>query len=260
MNNVSSDVPQSATGNAEGDIDIAVYDRFFEGSASGTCVEIGAARPDWLSIGALFRGKGWDVVSVEPNPAFAQLHRERGHTVLQYACGNEDADDVDFSVVDSHDVDYRDGKVSFESWSSLAIKDEFAELKSDLNIRKIKVKVRRLDTLLETYRPDWSSIDLLAVDVEGWELEVLSGLDFKKYRPAVLIVENLFYSENYRRFLRERGYRLWKLDAPNEVYVRADLVQFPETLASATSIGVKTLVGRMRGRLARLKRRILPRR
>ena len=206
-------------GNAEGQIDRIVFDRFFAEQTTGMCIEIGAARPDWLSIGALFRSKGWDVIAIEPNPAFAEMHRQRGHTVLQFACGDHDQDNVDFSVVDSHNVAYRDGTVTFESWSSLSIKADYAELNSDLSITKIKVNMRRLDSLLAQYRPLLKTIDLITADVEGWELDVLRGLDFSKYAPRVLIIENLFHKAEYRQFMRERAYTLWRCAPPNDVYV-----------------------------------------
>jgi FkbM family methyltransferase len=243
-------------GNAEGDIDRVVRDRFFSDQPKGTCIEIGAARPDWLSIGALFRASGWDVIAVEPNPTFAEMHRQRGHTVLQYACGDRDEDDVDFSIVDSHKHEYRGGEVTFESWSSLSIKSDYAELNPNLSIEKIKVKLRRLDTLLQTYRPTLKTIDLITADVEGWELDVLAGLDFGKYSPRVLIIENLFYKEVYRQFMGERGYVLWKCVAPNDVYVRkAELSTF-ERVMSGISAGAATKVLRTRALLGRIKRRI----
>ena len=34
-------------------------------------------------------------------------------------------------------------------------------------------------------------IDVLSIDVEGYELKVLKGLNFEKYRPDVIIVEYL---------------------------------------------------------------------
>jgi Methyltransferase FkbM domain len=75
-------------------------------------------------------------------------------------------------------------------------------------VRRIKVKVRRLDTILAEHAPDVSRLDLVSVDVEGWELEVLDGLSFERYRPKVLIVENLFAEAGYRQALAERGYAL----------------------------------------------------
>jgi hypothetical protein len=79
-----------------------------------------------------------------------------------------------------------------------------------------------LDTLLARHAPEVRRIDLLVVDVEGWELEVLRGLDFRRYRPRVLIIENLFHDPAYRDFMQARGYELWRELAPNEVYVRRE--------------------------------------
>lgn len=245
-------------GNAEGHIDQIVFGRFFASQGAGTCIEIGAARPDWLSIGALFRSKGWDVIAVEPNPTFADMHRSRGHTILQFACGDHDQDDVDFSVVDSHKVNYRDGAVTFESWSSLSIKDDYAELNPDLSITKIKVKLRRLDSLLAEYRPALREVDLIAVDVEGWELNVLEGLDFSRYSPRVVIIENLFHKTEYRKFMQQRGYAFWRCSPPNDVYVRLSELGAAErfkTGAIATCVAqlarARTLVGRFRRRVIR---------
>ena len=204
-------------------MDRLVVSRFFRDSSGGVLVEVGAARPDFLSVGASFRQRGWTVISVEPNPEFCELHRAAGNHVLQYACGDHDEDGVEFSVVDSGGVSYRGDAVSYESFSSLAIKDRYAELvDSRLDVRKITVDLRRLDTLLAEHAPEVRRIDLVAVDVEGWELEVLDGLDFERYAPRALIVENLFGDRRYRRYMRDRGYRLWRYVEPNDVYAPRD--------------------------------------
>lgn len=58
--------------------------------------------------------------------------------------------------------------------------------------------VRRLDTLLGEHAPDVERLDLVSVDVEGWELGVLDNLSFERYRPTLVIVENLFTETAYR--------------------------------------------------------------
>jgi len=209
---------------AECDVDEAVRRRFFPDTACGLFVDVGAAHPDFLSVSALYRSLGWKVLAIEPNPAFAALHRQRGHEVLEYACGDHDEDDVEFSVVDSHGQGYRGGAVSFESFSSLAIKESYAKLKGDLDVRKIRVKLRRLDTILSQHAPGADHIDIVSVDVEGWELEVLSGLDFGRFRPRALIVENLFDDPDYRSWMARKGYVLWRYLPPNDVYVPASAV------------------------------------
>lgn len=216
---------------AEGDVDKIVLRRFF-GDRIGVFVEVGAARPDFLSVSALYRERGWKVIAIEPNPTYCDMHRASGHEVLEYACGDRDHDDVDFSVVDSHGAEYEGGNVSFESFSSLAIKPSYASLKPNLDTTTIKVRLRRLDTILADHAPFVDAIDILCVDVEGWELEVLSGLNFQRYRPKVMIIENMFFEASYNVFMKERGYTLWRTILFNEVYVRRDMLGPLSTLSS----------------------------
>ncbi|MDL2410614.1 FkbM family methyltransferase [Rhizobium calliandrae] len=209
---------------AESDIDLVVRDKFFPNEWNGTIVEVGAARPDYLSVSASFRAMGWKVIAVEPNPEFCEAHRAVGNEVLQYAAGNVDDDDVEFFVVDSHGAPYYDGPVSFESFSSLGIKGKYAELIQtthvSTSVNTIKVKVRKLDTILRNHHPRLSHVDIVAVDVEGWELDVMRGFSLSRYRPKVVILENLFDSSEYVEYMKEQGYSLWSKLPPNDIYVR----------------------------------------
>jgi FkbM family methyltransferase len=214
----------SDAGQGEGGLDRIVRDRFFADVTAGIFIDVGAAGPDFLSMSALYRELGWRVIAIEPNPVFCAAHRAAGHEVYAYACSDHDEDDVDFEVVDSHGGDYKGGSVTYESFSSLAVKPAYRALKPELDVKRIKVDVRRLDTILGDHAPEVEQLHLVSVDVEGWELEVLDGLDFERYRPAVLIVENLFAEASYRRALRARGYVLWRRRAPNDVYVSPALL------------------------------------
>lgn len=208
-------------GGAEGGLDRTIHARFFKHAPHRlVCVEVGAARPDYLSMTSFFRDRGGRVIAIEPNPEFVAAHRARGHEVYAFACADYDADEVAFTIVDSQGAAYDGGAVSYESFSALAIKPEYAALKRDLDTREIRVAVRRLDTILATYAPEVTALDLVSVDVEGWELEVLRGLSFDRYQPKVLVIENLFDSHEYTGWLAERGYVRWKRIAPNDVYVR----------------------------------------
>lgn len=97
---------------AEDDVDRIVADRFFAGVTGGVFVEIGSARPDFLSISALYRTMAWRVIAIEPNPDYRPQYEKYGFEVLQYAVGNEDTDDVEFFVVDSHGSGYEGGNLT----------------------------------------------------------------------------------------------------------------------------------------------------
>ena len=108
---------------AEDQIDRVVRETFFQDiSYKGLIVEVGAAGPEYLSISRHFRDSGWKVLAIEPNPEFCELHRKAGFDVLQYACGDHDENDVDFEVV-YQPAQYKDGQVTYESFSSLKVLD-----------------------------------------------------------------------------------------------------------------------------------------
>ena len=48
--------------------------------------------------------------------------------------------------------------------------------------KKIKVKLRRLDIIIEVHAPNLKEINILTIDVEGWELQVMQGLSVRRYR------------------------------------------------------------------------------
>jgi FkbM family methyltransferase len=215
---------------AESNVDIVVREHFFKTAEKGTLLEIGAAHPDWLSISASYRAAGWRIIAIEPNPEFCRLHRLRGYDILEYACGDHDEDDVAFTVVDTTGIIYDGAPITFESYSSLGMRGDYLRQfhrdapRGQYKMMPISVKLRRLDSILAAHAPDVTEIDIVSVDVEGWELEVMKGLDMSRFKPKVLIVENLFSSTEYHEFFRARGYQLWNSLHPNDVYVRADIL------------------------------------
>ena len=78
----------------------------FSKEKNGVFIEVGAARPDFLSISKKFRDIGWDVYSIEPNPYFFKYYKEKSFNILPYACSFKDENNVDFFVVDNKGAKY----------------------------------------------------------------------------------------------------------------------------------------------------------
>ena len=53
-------------GGAEGNVDRIVYKKYFKNVNNGVLIDVGAARPDYLSISKFYREKGWKILSIEP--------------------------------------------------------------------------------------------------------------------------------------------------------------------------------------------------
>ncbi len=224
---------QSSLANqAEGGVDVLVRDTFFPDVVSGVLVEVGAASPDFLSLGNSFRSCGWRVISVEPNPIFAEQHRALGHEIQEFACGEEDRDEVPFFLAQAKNLgfQYRGGEISYESFSSLGIRGDFKKLFDTMadrfTTREIRVRQRRLETILAAIdRLD--AVDVLCIDTEGWELECLKGYPFERLQPKVLIIEDLFGGTEIDELLGRHGYVRWQRLTPNNVYVLRESAILP---------------------------------
>jgi FkbM family methyltransferase len=177
----------------------------------GVLVEVGAATPDIISNSYHFRLNGWRTISIEPNPYFVELHQEQGSEVYQYACSNIDKDDVSFTIVGTLDTIETTG-FTFHSFSHLessslvnkSIPDEWIKTYNNLEKNEIKIKVRKLDTILQQLK--LKNIDVLTIDVEGNEMEVLEGFDIEKYKPKIIVLENLGGYFNFHDVLIPYGY------------------------------------------------------
>lgn len=85
-----------------------------------------------------------------------------------------------------------------------------------------KIETDTLDNIIKKSKFLIKKIDFLSIDVEGNELNVLKGLNFKKYKPKVVVlefidpsikefyghkIENIMNSKIYK-FMKNRNYKL----------------------------------------------------
>lgn len=182
-------------------------------------VEVGASGPEFLSHSKFFRDDGWRTICIEPNPNFVELHKKNNNEIYEYACSNENKNDVDFIVVDLSES----SSLSFESFSSLKIKNNilygYKNFLTESKLKKIKVNVRTLDFILEEAKV--FKLDCVIIDVEGWEIEVMKGFTTSKYKPKVIVLECMTNFKMYHQYMESINYQFDKLDdtnGPNYIY------------------------------------------
>jgi FkbM family methyltransferase len=200
------------TSYAEFETDRIVYDTYFQGKV-GCSVEVGCADPYLYSMSMLFREKGWRCIGVEPNPKFVQKHIDLGHEIYPYAATESHVGISDFDL-----VMIEHGPFTYESFSSLKVKDSYIEKQGIPDIEVIQVNCKPLDLILQEAGVE--SIDLLVVDTEGWELEVMRGFSSDKYKPKVIVLENWVHEAEYTDYMKSIGYRLDQTVEYNYIYVR----------------------------------------
>ena len=180
---------------------------FFGGARSGFFVEVGANRPQLASQTWHLEELGWTGVLIEPQPNLAdELARKRSAKVFAAACSAPENAGKRMRL-------HVAGALSSLDRRHMA---PGAELE-----RIIDVPVRTLDDILvEAKAP--VGFDFLSVDVEGHELEVLSGFDFARWRPRLILLEDHVRNLAKHRFLEHAGYRLIRRCENNGWYVPRD--------------------------------------
>jgi hypothetical protein len=99
-----------------------------------------------------------------------------------------------------------------------AIADDWIQVYTSTNKKEIKIKIRKLDTILK--KLNITHIDILTIDVEGNEMKVLNGIDFNTHRPTVIVLENIGGYFNFNQILEQYGYEFKaKLGEYDEVYM-----------------------------------------
>ena len=196
---------------------------FSDYSYKGIMVEVGAATPDLISNSYHYRINGWRTISIEPNPKFVKMHKEVGSEIYEYACSNVDEDNVSFTIVHDNNEDTETTNHSFSHITDTSLIDknipeQWKAIYDNSDKTDIKIKVRKLNTILENLNID--EIDILTIDVEGNEIKVLEGFDILKYKPKVIVIENLDGSNTFSKMLGEYKYiQKVVLSRYDEIYI-----------------------------------------
>src|SRR5262245_1202173 len=180
---------------------------FFDGAQSGYFVEVGANRPQQESQTWHLEQLGWAGVLIEPQPNLAgELRHARSAKVFAVACSSPEN---------------AGRRMQLHVAGSLSALDRDRMAPGAQAESVVEVPVRTLDDILiEACAP--VGFDFLSIDVEGHELEVLSGFDFARWRPRLVLLEDHVGNLSKHRFLRAAGYRLVRRFDNNGWYVPAD--------------------------------------
>lgn len=182
----------------------------------GVFIDVGAYEPVNISNSYHFEKNGWDVHCFEANTERIPELKSLRKNVYNYAIYDKDEEEVKFNVV--HGI-----------WGggSLTAGISAVELNHDYmdhfgggirSIEQITVPQRTLNTVLDEIKID--NIDILSIDIQGGELKALQGLDLHKYKPKVVLIEDVFNNTNVDEYMTSHDYFLDKVLDYNKFYVR----------------------------------------
>lgn len=152
----------------------------------GLIIEVGAFDGIHFSNSFSFDQLGWKTMCIEPNPEiypYLTKNRPRAININKAIVGDDQIKEIDFfceelGVLSGCDFDEADIKKRYEKRGITYKAPE-----------KIKVKASTLNSILLELNLKNISIDLLSIDVEGFELEVLKGLNLDNYKVKLFIIE-----------------------------------------------------------------------
>jgi FkbM family methyltransferase len=165
-------------------------------------LEIGANHPIATSATYLLREEfGMRGVLVEANPTLIpDLQKVRGDDIIvNCAVITQNSNNIELFVSNKHEIS--------------SVSRDFVETWADGSARLSRVETVdaiRINALLTQYFNDRSPI-FLSIDVEGLDFDLISDMDWRKWRPSIIQVEpsEHFIKKNATRiaeFLKTKGY------------------------------------------------------
>jgi FkbM family methyltransferase len=198
----------------------------FSDQPTGTYIDIGAGHPIADNVSFWFYERGWAGIVVEPQPELAALYprlRPRD-TVVGTLIGREMGEHDFYLVKRLHGF-------------STIIEPYAQRAKAfGADYRALRLPVVTLASLCEAH--GLNEIDFLKIDVEGAEADVLSGGDWNRFRPKVIVAEAVTPGavepawQDWEPLLLAHGYRFALFDTLNRFYVAQE---YPEIMARLPS-------------------------
>ena len=146
--------------------------------SNGFYVDVGCYHPKKFSNTYMLYKKGWSGINIdmeEDKISLFNMVRPRDLNVLSAISDKEEEVTL-----------YRYSKYGLGSTIDTKIASETTDHIYDKTI----VKTRTLNDVINESPYKDTQIDVLSIDVEGYDFKVLRSLDIKKYSPKVIIIED----------------------------------------------------------------------
>lgn len=183
-------------------------------SYKGVFFDVGAFEPITISNSYHFEMNDWDVYCFEANSELIPNLKNKRKNVFHYAIGDTNLDKITFNVVHT--------KPNWAaSFSAINIDSKYKDIfgwNNRWTQKQIEVQQKTLNYIIEN-EIQICKIDILSIDVEGGELNVLKGLDIRKYSPKIILVENVSDDIVLDNYIKSFDYKLDKKYAYNYFYI-----------------------------------------
>jgi FkbM family methyltransferase len=197
---------------------------------NGFYIDVGANDPEHDSVTKAFYDRGWRGINIEPLPEYCRrLDEERPRDInLPIAAGESEGELILYDIP------------AVRGWASPKEAVAADHRQRGFDVQASTVPVRTLEKICEDHVK--GDIHFLKIDVEGFELEVIRGMDFGKWRPWILVIEatlpnsQVSNHELWQYMLTEHGYHFAYFDGLNRYYVSEEHKDLARTLTTQPNI------------------------
>ena len=156
-----------------------IIDKLLHYPQNGFYIDVGANDPDILNNTKRFYKRGWSGINIEPDVnKFKKIKKYRKRDI-NLCCGVGSKNDQLIFYKMSHDTI----STFSEATARQSEKDGYKVL------QKIPFKIITLKDICDSYIKD-KKIDFMSIDTEGYDMEVLKGNDWNRYRPKLICIED----------------------------------------------------------------------
>jgi FkbM family methyltransferase len=191
---------------------------------NGLFIEVGGADGYTQSnTWYLEKYKNWTGILVEPNVESAIVCRNNrpNSLVYNYALVGDDFEDDEITMMRRVVYSGDPGLMTSAENSPIRQVTEWINPVTDSDVtEEFTVQTTTLNSILEAQ--DVKTIDFFSLDVEGYELEVLKGLDLHKYCPKVILIEWHLDIEDVKKVLGDTHNFVEQVSKHDYVFIAKD--------------------------------------
>lgn len=191
--------------------DYIIANFIFPGKNDGVFLDIGGNHPIIINNTFYFEKIGWTGLAFEPQRHFHDLWKKHRKAIMLPIALGETENNITFTELRS------------DVLSGIGISANTDEVYQTYDVLQ-----RRLDDVLKEH--GIREIDYMSLDVEGYEMNVLNGINWDNTIIRCLTVENNENDCKIEDFLHDKGYVLCYKTGVDGIWLHKSFINLPITL------------------------------
>lgn len=194
--------------------DAFIYQMVFGAKNEGFFLDVGGNDPIKINNTYLLEQKGWKGIAFEPVRVQAERWKGTRRTpCYNIAIGNKEGE-IEFT------------EMNVDAFSGVDVTKYYTK---DLSaVTTYKVKQRTIANILK--EKGIKHVDFVSIDVEGYEMNVLKGIDFEEVDITCFSIENnrdgaIMPDMELRKFMLQKGYRLVARLSIDDIFIKNSYFQ-----------------------------------